>query len=277
MAALDLSSILLLLGNFAGTSKILELSDNMRYEFHPPARNDDGSANWKGKESDELSGPFLSLVFGMHLFSPQGWVFGSSEDSDICDLQLAIDNSTGISRRHFRIDLSLDVHRPRLTVLSRNAVRITADDRTVTLYEGQSLDLISAVTIDLGAVTMRAWSPILSIEEQVRYHINAERFNQDFLDGLQRIPLKTDSTGTSTLALRFGKNDSRYRREKTWATSNFATIMKVKELRSGKIFAAKVPHFSSWDRAGDVRKRELSLALEYEKIAKLQHVSGYVR
>ena len=100
------------------------------------------------------------------MYSPQGWVLGSSDDSDICDLQLAKDNTTGVSSRHFRIDLSPDIHCPRFTVLSKNPIQIYIGDRTVTLDQGQSLEILSAVTIGLGGVTMRAWRPALSHQEE---------------------------------------------------------------------------------------------------------------
>ena len=96
----DLSSIVLLLGDVVGTDGILELSDNSRYAFHPPAYVDNALAGWKGNQSIQIAAPFLSLAFGKHMYSPQGWVLGSSDDSDTCDLQLAKDNTSGISRRH---------------------------------------------------------------------------------------------------------------------------------------------------------------------------------
>jgi hypothetical protein len=41
------------------------------------------------------------------MFSAEGWVFGSAPDTDAADIQLSIDNSTGVSKRHFRIDINL--------------------------------------------------------------------------------------------------------------------------------------------------------------------------
>jgi hypothetical protein len=102
----DLSRIVLLFSNIVGTEKILELSDNIRYEFQPPEGNDDGAANWSGNQSEKPDPPFLALKFGEHMYSPQGWVFGSSDDTDKCDVQLAKDNTTGVSRQHLRIDLT---------------------------------------------------------------------------------------------------------------------------------------------------------------------------
>ena len=54
--------------------KILELSENSRYEFIPQEGNDDGPANWRVVHSEKLTAPFLCLTFGEHMYSPQGWV-----------------------------------------------------------------------------------------------------------------------------------------------------------------------------------------------------------
>ena len=65
-----------------------------------------------------------------------------------------------------------------------------------------------------------------------------------------------------------------YKREATETTStgSFASVMKVKELHSQRIFAAKVPHFKWSDPASKFRKRLESLTEEFQKIVKLQHV-----
>jgi hypothetical protein len=126
----DLSRIVLLFSNIVGTEKILELSDNIRYESQPPEGNDDGPANWSGNQSEKPNPPFLALKFGEHMYSPQGWVVGSSDDTDKCDVQLAKDNTTGVSRQQLRIDLSPSLHCPRLTVLSMNRVQIHIGERT---------------------------------------------------------------------------------------------------------------------------------------------------
>jgi hypothetical protein len=272
----DLSRIVLLFSNIVGTDKILELSENRRYEFQPPEGNDHGPANWSGNQSQMLNPPFLALKFGEHMFSPQGWIVGSSDDTDKCDVQLAEDNTTGVSRQHLRFDLSPSLHCPRLTVLSMNRVQIHIDERTVSLDQGQSLDIVSPITIDLGEVTMRAWRPVLSHKEEVRYRQNVERFSEEFLDALPKLPISLEATESSTFTLRFGRNNTVYKREETGilGTGSFASVMKVKELRSKKIFAAKVPHFKSSDPASQARNRWESLTEEFRKIVELQHVSA---
>jgi hypothetical protein len=275
--AIDLANIILLLGNIVGTRNILGLSENSRYEFIPPEGNDDGQAKWKGVQSEKPTAPFLAIRFGEHMYSPQGCVFGSSDNPDTADLQLAENNRTGISRRHFKIDISPDTRRPRLTVLSRNSLRIHDGDRTITLDHSQSLEILSAVTIDLGEVTVRAWRPILSHQEMQRFHKNAEKFSEDFLDALPKLPI-SNATGASTFDLRFGKNNAVYKREGTeTSTGSSASVMKVRELRSQRILAAKVPHFKASDPASTVRKRWESMTGEFQKIVKLEHVGVAVK
>ena len=81
-----LSSIVLLLGHIVGTEKILELSENAKYAFRPPEDNGDGLGSWIGKQLGEPTAPILALMFRKHMYSPQGWVLGSSDDTDQCDI-----------------------------------------------------------------------------------------------------------------------------------------------------------------------------------------------
>jgi len=145
------------------------------------------------------------------------------------------------------------------------------------LNKDDSFEILSAITIDLGEVTVRAWRPILSFQEQQRYHKNANQFNKEFLDALPRLPQSITTTGASTLDLRLGLENAVYKREETAKTNtgSFATVMKVKELRSGKIFAAKVPHFRASDRADKARKRWELVEDEFQKIIKLEHVGDF--
>jgi len=79
--------------------------------------------------------------------------------------------------------------------------------------------------------------------------------------------------------LRFGRNNAVYKREGTGTanTGSFTSVMKVKELRSGKIFAAKVPRFKASDPASKVRMRWESLTAEFQKPVKLEHVGDSVK
>ncbi|PNY27177.1 Protein kinase-like domain protein [Tolypocladium capitatum] len=269
-ATMDLSDIVLVLGNVEGIENILGLSENRRYEFTPTEGNDGSAVNWRGGQPVKLTGPCLCFMFGQHLYSPQGWVGGSSPDSDDCDLQLAKDNRTGVSRRHFRIDISPGGRCPRLTNLSRNAIRIHGAGGTIILDQEESVDIISRVTIDLGQVLVRAWRPVLSREQERRYNTNVENFHREFMNAL---PKPAVASMAPTLDIRFGLNNAVYKREEEGYTGagSFASVMKVKELRTGKSFAAKVPHYKTSDPAGKVRKRWESLTDEFQKLVKLKH------
>jgi hypothetical protein len=52
-----------------------------------------------------------------------------------------------------------------LDALSRNSLRIHDGDRSMTLDYSQSLEILSAVAIDLGEVAVRAWRTTLSHQE----------------------------------------------------------------------------------------------------------------
>jgi hypothetical protein len=106
-APIDLTDIVLLLADFTGVDDILKPSNNSAYSFAPPSNAEDPSAAWLGQLSAVPKGPFLCLKFGQDMFSAEGWVFGSAPDTDAADIQLSIDNSTGVSKRHFRIDINL--------------------------------------------------------------------------------------------------------------------------------------------------------------------------
>ncbi|KIW22073.1 uncharacterized protein PV07_12535 [Cladophialophora immunda] len=268
----DLAGIVLLFGNIEGTDNILELSNNVYFQFHPPQGGADSLEKWRGEQSERLNGPFLAFIFGKAMSSPLGWVCGSLGDTKKCDVQLAKNHETGVSREHFRTDVSPDTHCPRLTILSKNPVQIHVDERTVTLQQGETFEIISAATIDLGQVTLRAWRPTLSHQEALRYRRNAEAFDQAFLKSLTKFPISLDTSDALTFDLRLGENNTVYRREEpNVGTGSFATVMKVKELHSKQIFAAKVPHFKASDSSGTARSRLESLTKEFRKIIDLRH------
>ena len=271
----DLADIVLLLGNFAGTPDILELSENSRYEFTPPGDKED-DVSWKGGQAQELAAPLLCLKFGENMYSPRGWVLGSSDDTDRCDLQLAENNETGISGQHFRIDISPVRHCPRLTVMSTNPIRIRDGVHTVTLRQGQVFEISRPVTIDMGRSSVRAWRPILSAEEQRRYRQNAGKFSEEFMNALPKhLPIKLNTPRSSTFNLRFGKNNTVYieDRKRLASKGSAGSVMMVRETKSGKVFAAKELWFKATDSASERRKRWEELTEEYQKIVKLKHVS----
>ncbi|KAF2158472.1 hypothetical protein M409DRAFT_38227 [Zasmidium cellare ATCC 36951] len=276
----DLSVFVVIFGNITGSTNFAKIPTNKRYEFCRPQSSEGPQAEWRGAQTCKLFGPFLGLAFGENMFSPDGWILGSSDDPDVCDIQLAKDNRSGISRRHLRIDLSPGSHNPRFTNISKNPVQVHVDaderkrDRTVVLNQTDSLELTSPITIDLGEITFRVWQPSLSASGKRNYRANAEKFSKEFMESLPRPSGYTDpSVGASTFHVRLGQHKAVYKLEQTGTSSagTFASVMRVNELHSGEVFAAKVPHFKMADSAGLVRKRWESLTQEFKNLASLRH------
>ncbi|GAO17423.1 uncharacterized protein UV8b_06032 [Ustilaginoidea virens] len=264
----DFAKIVLILGSFVGVDGILGLSENSRYAFHPPA--DDA---WKGGQTQELKPPFLCLVFGEHLFDPLGWVVGSDGDSDKCDLQVAETNQTGISRRLLRVDISPVTHNPRITVLSSRTIRLRDGENVLICRTGEPTEFSRPVTIDLGAVTFRAWCPNRTAIEKMGYRRWAKEFSQDILGAVPKyIPSIQSQPETATHNIRCGKHGAVYVNE--WGGGGrgmSASVMMVKEIRTGKIFGAKEPYYKTNDDHDAARKRWEALRREYEYIIQLGH------
>ncbi|KAG8407453.1 hypothetical protein J3459_018485 [Metarhizium acridum] len=173
----DLSKVVVILGSFVGVNNILRLSENSRYEFQPP--------------------PGITCTI-------RGWVLGSDPDSDKCDLQLAETNQTGISRRFIRIDISLVTHNPRVTVLSDITIRIRDGDRILPCTPGKPKGFPGPVTIDLGAVRLRAWPSIRSAKETRAYKQDARKFSEDILRAVPKyIPSVKRHPATAKHNVRF--------------------------------------------------------------------------
>jgi hypothetical protein len=96
------------------------------------------------------------------MYSLGGWDFGSSDNDEVCDFQLARNNLTAVSNKHFKVDTNPRTNRARLRVLSRNPIRVHVAQterkrkRIVTIKHGETIDIDAAVTINLGEVTLRA-------------------------------------------------------------------------------------------------------------------------
>ncbi|KAL7783596.1 kinase-like domain-containing protein [Trichoderma ceciliae] len=256
-----------------GTENILEFSDNKRFEFTPPKEGQDEGTGWRGEQgSVKLTGPCLCFVFGLHMFSPGGWICGSLPDSEQCDLQLAKGNENGVSRRHFRIDVSPISHRPRLTNMSQNPIHISGDNGAalIQLDPDDQIDIESSVTIDLGVVRLRAWRPLLSADQEQRYKKNAQKYHREYMSAL---PRPAADTSNKTSSIRFGPlTNNAYKTEgPAVGSGSFASVFKVRALKSGKCFAAKVPHYKESDAPGKVRDRWESLSKEFQKLTALKH------
>lgn len=247
-----MDKIVVILGSFVGVD-ILSLSENTRYEFHPPSDDD----AWKGGQTQDPTPPFLSLEVGERLFDPLGWVIGSDSNPDKCDLQIAETNQTGISRRQLRLDIDPDTHCPRITVLSTKSIQVLTDGADARRCGPPELMvLLAPATLDLGAVTFRAWAPSRTYAQTTAYEKWAGEFSSGLLGAVPRyIPSIGDYPETGEYDVRFGSDGAVYvdewRRESKGAS---ASVMLVKEMRSGKFFGAKVPHFNIHDNHDVARK-----------------------
>ena len=277
--ALDLSSVVLILGSFVGVDNILKLSDNSRYEFLP--RDEDTDESWKGGQAGEQMPrpPFLCLRIGEHLFDPQGWVLGSHDDSDQCDLQLAENNQTGISRRSIRLDISPVTHYPRVTALTDKRISIELGNRSFRCRPDEPIELLCPATVDLGAVSFRAWAPERTAAEAREYGKLARAFSQDILSALPKyIPSIKSHPETEPHNVRYGRNGAVY--VGGWRVESkgmHASVMMVKDRKTGRTFGAKEPYYRTTDNPDIARKRFETLQKEYKYIMQLDHVSRITR
>ena len=282
MANSDLASFVLLFNNFQGTDDVEALSENARYQLHPPSH--DETAFWRGQGSSKCLGPLFGLRFGEYMYSPMGWTLGSSNQEDVCDFQLATSNQTGVGTKAINVDVEPFTNRARIKVLSHNPVRVHVEQnrpkrkRIVTLEQGQSLDIDETVVIDLGLVTFRAWRPLLPAELEAEYRRNVKQFNEDVLAAIPRLPLNLDSNGASTLTMRFGKDNACYKVDDPTQTrwGGFASVHKVRELRSKKVFAAKEPYYHINESPATSRKHLEALTGEFELQSKVPHVRSRI-
>ncbi|OAA34638.1 Protein kinase-like domain protein [Metarhizium rileyi] len=184
---IDFTDIVLLLANFTGVDDILELSNNLTYSFTPPSNAEDPNAAWLGQLRDKPKGHILCLKFGEHIFSAEGWVFGSAPDTDAADVQLALDNRTGVSKRHFRIDINPLSCYPRVTVLSRSLKLGVQDEaEPVTLTANQDTTITSPTTFDAYGGTFLAWQPKLTTSQTRVYRQKAFKFCQEAVGAIPR-------------------------------------------------------------------------------------------
>jgi hypothetical protein len=144
-------------------------------------------------------------------------------------------------------------------------VRIRHDNKSITIDKHKPILIKVAIVIDLGAVRLLT----LSAEEQASYKRNAEAFSEVVVAARPH-PNRFQEALTSTI--RFGEKGV-YQAEESTGKGGFAEVMKVKEIRSGAVFAAKEPHYNISDSAAEVRMREESVRSEFRKIMRLKHVS----
>ncbi len=273
----NLADIVLILGSFENADGLLTWSENSRYEFTPPNKDDDPEGRWRGGQPAEaLKPPFLCLRFDKLPYNPDGWVGGSASTTDECDLQIAESNQSGISRRHFSIDIDPDTRDPRVTVVSqKGAVYFSSGDRILSLKPRESREVVNAVTIHIETVSFRAWRPTLTTREDGRYRRSAGKFNEDAMDAVPSyIPSIKSSDETASSNIRYGRGGTVYINQggiESKGTS--ASVMKVVEMISGKAYGAKEPYYNITDGPDKVRSRWEEIRREYENVIELDHVS----
>ncbi|KAL5118787.1 hypothetical protein ACEQ8H_003290 [Pleosporales sp. CAS-2024a] len=273
----DLSRYVLILGNFTNLPDVATLSENSRYLFAPPKEDQ----NWKGSVIGQTRLPFLALEFGKHMYSPEGWVIGSSSDSDECDVQLTADRENlGISTRHLRVDVDEVSKCPRFTLLSsQNPLRIIihekSGDRKVFLTHGipVKIEESDSITVDFGTSSFLAWRPNLEFLEKVRYRQRCETLFNEYIESVPTFPSLGRLSRAETVAVRFGQDGAVYRRDgmSYIGKGAHATVYRVVEMNSGKHYAAKEPYYKTSDSTSETLKRIKRLGAEYNKLVALKH------
>ena len=273
----DLSRYVLILGNFTSLRNVAQLSENYRYIFSPPKDND----NWKGAMLGEVHEPFLALEFEKDMYTPDGWMIGSSDDTDRCDIQIAmVGDKSGISRQHLRIDLDVESKCPRLTQFTaRNPLAVTVHekdgDRKLLLTQKKSvkIDTQAPITVNFGTSSFQAWRPILTSPEQIRiYRQRLEKHFKNYFDTMPIFPSTKPLSGTETLLVRFGQDGAVYKREAELGKGTHGTVFRVVEATSGETYAAKEPYFKASDSGATLVNRYKRLEAEYDKLIELKHV-----
>ncbi|KAL7940052.1 kinase-like domain-containing protein [Trichoderma barbatum] len=267
----DLTGIVLLLANFTGVQNIIDLSDNAAFVFKPPSENVGPDAAWLGDLSEAPTPPILCLEFGKNMFSSGGWVGGSAPDTDTADIQLAPDNRTGVSKRHFQIDIHPLTCHPRVKVLSRS-LQLLTDGNRLRLAQNNDVEIVSSAIFDLGGIGFHAWRPKLTPVEARVYRQKAMTFSREDLLALPKYfpPLKS-APETITSNVRYGPDNKVYIYQGHSGKGSSASVMLVQERNTGDVFAAKEPYYKLSDDPGTRKRSWEVLKKEYEYILRLDH------
>lgn len=73
--------------------------------------------------------------------------------------------------------------------------------------------------------------------------------------------------------MRFGKDGAVYKQDEAIGKGSHATVYRVKEVTSGKFYAAKEPHYKALEAPSKTLERFNRLSAEFEKLVELKHVS----
>ncbi|PON20198.1 hypothetical protein TGAM01_v210919 [Trichoderma gamsii] len=269
--SLDYSDIVLFLGHFTQIDNVVELTKNARYVFKPPMNEHGPNADWLGGGCVKRpKTPVLYLAFGQSMSSPDGWVCGSATGS--VDIQLAPDNTTGISKRHFRIDIEPATHHPRVTCLGQS-LQVTIGDHSkpTLLTRDDAIEIPTWATFDLGGVAFQAWRPKLLPTALRAYKKKSLEFSLGCMNDLPTyFPAIENDPETITSNVRYGKTRV-YVKQDIEARGATASVMLVLDRDTGEQFAAKEPYYKSSDNDGIRRKRYEELKREYEHSTSFDH------
>ncbi|KAH7010699.1 kinase-like domain-containing protein [Microdochium trichocladiopsis] len=170
------------------------LSSNASFILDPSQLSKAQQQALVGDRIDPLPDPTFVLRFEQNIYNPDGWFFGSSDDTTESDFQIIADNSSGVSRKHILIDVDPDELRPRVTNRSSNAIRITGHTeegvtRYITLEKGEHELLPGSSTLDFGPVTFSFRRPKLVAREDInKFRKHTDDFNKGVLAALPRNP-----------------------------------------------------------------------------------------
>ncbi|KAH6656160.1 hypothetical protein BKA67DRAFT_562791 [Truncatella angustata] len=240
------------------------------------AKDAEPNATWLGGLSKRPQGPILGLEFGKDMYSSDGWVLGSAPDNNAADVQLAEDNTKGVSKRHFRIDIHPLSCKPRVTVLSRSLHFVgDGDDDLLTQHEDR--EITESAVFNLGGTVFLAWRPKLTPREVRTYRKKALKFSEDAALAMPRyFPLLSSAPETITSKVRYGENEKVYVFQGHSGKGTSASVILVQERKSGDILAAKEPYYKSSDDPGIRRNRWEELNKESDYLSRLDHVArGY--
>nr|OQO32685.1 hypothetical protein B0A51_00063 [Rachicladosporium sp. CCFEE 5018] len=267
-------------------TKLRFLSDNAAYSCEQPRHASDNE-HPNEKEYDIFALRFM----GKQPYAHIGWVFGSSNDAEICDFQIAAGNGTGISRQHFKICMT-ETTSPGIQVLSKNPIHLTIDakgldeddttePRDTVLHEEpeprklllhkqpEPWPIIRNVKISVGLppIHILIWRPLLpTAEQRMQYFDKATRMQRAVRDATPS-PSCLGTRASDTPMIRDGANDKLYiMTSGTGRRGGSGSVEMVIEQASQRIFAAKVLNFSSSASVSVAKKNYDTLLREFTRM-----------
>ncbi|KAI1810092.1 hypothetical protein GGS20DRAFT_589911 [Poronia punctata] len=276
-----LEEIVVLFGGFCDTRiNIDNLRTNSSY-IYKPARN---SPKWKVALAN-MGIRATSTIFCLTCTQPpkdrRAWVFGSASDEGATDFWLHVDNSTGMSRRHFSIgfgknNISLV---PEIQCLSKSGLIIEMDEKQKKLSPEESCTISTPVRVFLDEVqTFWLWCPDRTPRQERIFRINVDAFAR-VLNTEPPLYIPSIKSGISTLVgplnsnSRRGREGAVYRREPgyTYSSGGTASTFRVqKEGMQALDLIAKEPHYKNQHEIAAFATAE-ALENEFKALTRFQH------